>query len=113
MIRPVCLADLVSLDELGEAFAALERARRDRAIARTRLMAVRETLDRVLDEAFRRQSFAPLEHLFRREEMALGRYDGALRQMAQARQRWNAVLAAFAHECHVMGSDLPPVGRLN
>ena len=76
--RMICLTDLVCLSELGEAFAALERARRDRTIARSRLMTLRESLDRVLDEAFRRQSFGPLKGLFRVEEMALAgvRTDG-------------------------------------
>ena len=61
-------------------------------------MTIRDALDQVLDEAFRRQSFAPLEHLFRREEMALEDYDETVWQMARAQQRWGSVLLALAQE---------------
>ena len=111
--QPICLADLVSLAELGEAFTALERARRNRRIARNRVMTIREALDHVLDEAFRRQSFAPLEHLFRREEMALENYDETVWQMARAEQHWSAVLLAFAQECDLIRVGPPAVRRMN
>ncbi|ANY83580.1 hypothetical protein BB934_35580 (plasmid) [Microvirga ossetica] len=111
--QPICLADLVSLAELGEAFTALERARRHRRIARNRVMTIREALDHVLDEAFRRQSFAPLEHLFRREEMALEDYDETVWQMARAEQRWGAVLLALAQECDLMRAGPPTDRRVN
>ena len=104
--RMICLTDLVCLSELGEAFAALERARRDRTIARSRLMTLRESLDRVLDEAFRRQSFGPLKGLFRVEEMALAEYERTAGALAQAVDRWNAVQTALACESHLMRSDL-------
>lgn len=102
VIQSVCLSDLVCLEELSDAFTALERARRDCAIARNRLMTVREALDRVLDEAFRQQSFAPLEYLFRREELALDDYQETVRQAARVQQHWGAVLLALAHECDPM-----------
>ena len=86
--QSICLAELVGLAELAEAFTALKRARRSRCIARNRLTTIRETLDRVLDDAFQRRSSAPVEHLFPREEMALEDYDEAVWQMARAQHRW-------------------------
>ena len=111
--QPICLADLVSLAELGEAFTALERARRNRRIARNRVMTIRDALDHVLDEAFRRQSFAPLEHFFRREEVALEDYDETVWQMVRAEQHWSAVLLALAQECDLMRAGPATDRRLN
>lgn len=101
---PACPVDLVCLRELAEAYDALERVRRDCKITRSRLMTVREALDSVLDEAFRRQSFAPIEHLFQREETAVAEYQHAAAELARAEQRWCAVRAALAYECEIMGS---------
>jgi hypothetical protein len=101
---PACWVDLICLMELAEAFEALERVRRDCKISRNRLMTVREALDSVLDEAFRRQSFGPIERLLEREETALAEYQQAAAKLARAEQRWCAVRAALAYESQIMGS---------
>jgi hypothetical protein len=85
--------------------------RRDCKIARNRLMTVRETLDGVLDEAFRRQSFGPIKHLFRREEIALAAYRKAAADRARLEHRWHAVRAALEYECDLMTTS-PPSHRL-
>ena len=46
------------------------------------------------DEAFRRQSFGPIKHLFRREEIALAAYRKAAADRARLEHRWHAVRAA-------------------
>lgn len=105
---PSCWVDLVCLRELAEAYDALERVRRDCKITRNRLMTVREALDSVLDEAFRRQSFGPIEHLLEREETAVAEYRQAAAELARAEQRWCAVRAALAYESKIMRST--PLG---
>lgn len=74
-------------------------------------MTVRETLDGVLDEAFRRQSFGPIKHLFRREEIALAAYRKAAADRARLEHRWHAVRAALEYECDLMRAS-PPSHRL-
>jgi hypothetical protein len=85
---PVCLVDPVCLGELAEALADLERLRRDCKITKHRLMTVRETLDSVLDAAFHRQSFGPIEYLFRREETALAEHQRAAAELTRPKHRW-------------------------
>ncbi|HEV2566568.1 MAG TPA: hypothetical protein VGU19_15960 [Microvirga sp.] len=106
-------ADLVCLPALAEILAELEGVRRDCKMARNRLMTIRETLDRVLDVAFRRRSFGPLEHLFRDEEAAMEAYELLAARLAAAEERWIALQAALAHEREMMLSDPVPRHRLN
>ena len=70
-------------------------------------MTVREALDGVVDEAFRRQSFGPIEHLFQREEIALAEHRRAVAERVRLEQRWRAVQAALAYECGEMRMPLP------
>jgi hypothetical protein len=76
-------------------------------------MSVRESLDRVLDDAFRRQSFRPLEHLFREEEVAMEAYGRLAMRLAAAKERWLAVQAALALEREAMTSGPFLRHRLN
>ena len=73
-----------------------------------------ESLDRVLDDAFQRQSFGPLEHLFIEEETALEEYRTLVERLAGAKDRWFAVQAALAHEVAMMSRfGTPPLPELN
>jgi hypothetical protein len=106
-------AELVCLPALAETLADLECIRRDCKAATERLMTIRESLDRVLDDALSRQSFGPLEHLFIEEETALEEYRRLAERLASAEARWFAVQAALAFERAVMTSGAPPRHRLN
>jgi hypothetical protein len=101
------IADLVCLPALTETLAELERVRSDCKTARNRLMTIRERLDRVLDDAFRRQSFGPLEHLFRAEEAALEAYEHSAAKLAAAKARRCAIRTALAQEREMMSGPIP------
>jgi hypothetical protein len=101
------VAELVCLPALAETLGELERVQRDCKAARNRLMTIRERLDGVLDDAFRRQSFRPLEHLFREEEAALKAYKHSAARLAAAEERWLAVQAALAYERRMMSGSVP------
>jgi hypothetical protein len=107
------IADLVCLPALSGTFNELEGVRRDCKAARERLMAIRESLDRVLDDAFRRQCFGPLEHLFQKEEAAMAEYGRLAARLAAAEERWCAVRAALAYERDLLASGPVPRHRLN
>jgi hypothetical protein len=107
------IADLVCLPVLAGSLDELERVRRDCNTARDRLMTVRESLDRVLDDAYRRRCFGPLEHLFQHEEAALAEYGRLTARLAAAEERWCAVRAALAYEREAMTSGPVPRHRLN
>ena len=70
-------------------------------------MTIRERLDGVLDDAFRGQSFGPLEDLFRKEEAALEAYKHSAARLATAEERWLAVQAALAYERRMMSGSVP------
>ena len=80
----------------------LERARLALAEARNRLTTIRETLDYALDEAYRRQSFAPLGDLFREEETTLAACEDLVDRLARAEERWCLLRAALAQEIATM-----------
>ena len=101
------IVELVCLPALAESLADLERVRRDCKAATERLMTIRESLDRVLDDAFQRQSFGPLEHLFIEEETALEEYRHLVERLAGAKERWFAVQAALAYERAMMSDSVP------
>jgi hypothetical protein len=103
---------LVCRPELDAAHAELECARAACLAARENLMSVRETLDHVLDEAFLRQSFSPLAHLFREEEAALAVYEDAAVALARAEEWWSAVRGALTLELDLMLLESSPC-RMN
>lgn len=76
-------------------------------------MTIRESPDRVLDDAFRRQSFGPLEHLFHEEETALEEYRRLVERLVSAEAQWFAVQAALAYEREMMLSVSVPRHCLN
>jgi hypothetical protein len=93
---------LITPSLLAEAATDLDRSRRHCTQAREMLMAVRERLDRVLDDAFREGSIRPIEDLFREEEAALARYENAAAALAAARERCAGLRAARAIERELM-----------
>lgn len=86
----------------------LERAWLALAEARNRLTTIRETLDHALDEAYRRQSFAPLGDLFREEETTLAACENLVDRLARAEERWCLLRAALAQEIAMMAAPVLP-----
>jgi hypothetical protein len=72
--------------------------------ARARLATIRERLDRVLDDAYRHQSFASLETLFLEEEAALAEHELWKLRHRSAELRCLALRAAMACERDMMAS---------
>jgi hypothetical protein len=65
-------------------------------------MSIRESLEQVLDHAYREQSFGPLDHLFTKEEAALALYEQAAAKLTEAEERWCALRVALAYERDLM-----------
>ncbi|RDI57195.1 hypothetical protein DES45_107112 [Microvirga subterranea] len=106
-------AALVSLPAYEASLAELEEARLELAGARNRLMALRETLDQALEQAYRQQSFGPLEHLFRQEETALAACEALAARLAGAEERWCLMRAALALERALAAPGALPRHRLH
>jgi hypothetical protein len=96
------ISSLITPGLLAEAAADLDRTRCQCTHARERLTAIRERLERVLDDAFREGSFRPIEDLFREEEAALARYEDAAARLAAAREHCAGLRAALAIERELM-----------
>lgn len=75
-------------------------------------MTLREALDGALKEALQRQSFAPLEHLFRAEEAAMAACE-RLAALAAAEQRCVLLRVALAHERDLAASGPIAWNRLH
>jgi hypothetical protein len=65
-------------------------------------MSIRDRLERVLDHAYREQSFGPLDRLFTEEEAALALYGQAAAKLTEAEERWCALRGALAYERELM-----------
>jgi predicted nucleic acid-binding Zn-ribbon protein len=101
---------LVTAGVLVEAAADLDRARLRCRQAREDLTSIRERLDRVLDDAFSKGSFRPIEDLFREEEAALARHEAAMARLAAARERCAGLRLALASEREQMRRPDPRHG---
>jgi hypothetical protein len=82
-------------------------------MARNRLTTLLETLDGALEEALQRQSFAPLEHLFRAEEAAMAACEELAAKLAAAEERCSLLRVALAHERDLAAAGPIPRHRLH
>lgn len=112
-IRHGDLTDLICLEAMNAAYRDLEEARLKHDKAVHRLVAIRETLDRAVDIAYRRQSFGPIEELFSEEETALSAYEQAVATLNEAERRWLALKVALAYEKELMLAGTSACKRLN
>jgi len=66
--------------------------------ARDKLLTVREALDRALEQAYRRQSFASLDHLLRSEEAAMAACECLAARLTDAEERCSLLWVALLLE---------------
>jgi len=88
----------VYANALRDAYRALDEARRARRKAANTLATIRETLDLVLETAYQKQTFGPLNRLFDEEEAALAAQELAIAMVREADRRVSALSTALAFE---------------
>ena len=88
----------VYANALRDAHRALDEARRARREAANTLATIRETLDLVLETAYQKQTFGPLNRLFDEEEAALAAQELAIAMVSEAERRVSALTTALAFE---------------
>ena len=91
------MARSVTLRRLTEASRDLAIARSRYAEARNAVFSIRSSVGEAIDEAFRIQSFEPIQHLLEQEEAAVTSYQAAMTRLLAAEQRWYEVSAALGH----------------
>ena len=88
----------VCANALREAYRALDEARRARREAAHTLATIRETLDQVLEIAYEKQTFGPLNRLFDEEEAALATHEQSIAVVNEAETRLSALSTALSFE---------------
>ena len=88
----------VCASALRDAYRALDEARGARREAAHTLATIRETLDLVLETAYQKQTFGPLNRLFDEEEAALAAQELAIAMVSEAERRVSALSTALAFE---------------
>ena len=80
----------VYANALRDAHRGFDEARRARREAAYTLATIRETLDLVLETAYQKQTFGPLNRLFDEEEAALAAQELAIAMVSEAERRVSA-----------------------
>ena len=88
----------VCASALRDAYRALDEARGARREAAHTLATIRETLDQVLEIAYQKQTFGPLNRLFDEEEAALAAYEQAIAMVSEAETRLSDLSTALSFE---------------
>ena len=103
----------VCANALRDAYRALDAAQGARREAAHTLATIRETLDQVLEIAYQKQTFGPLNRLFDEEEAALAAHERATAMVSEAEGRLSALNTALAFENERIAAGQVSLGRMN